>query len=236
MHKQDGRQVGEGGGGGPRLGRSYQLPSPGARVEEFANELSKVETIPVLHILQCIVMEKDTTTITLPGCRDRLQPRIRGGAWRRNHRRSCLPHGSRRLSCLRTPAEQLCHKAGLHLDHEEVCSILQVVVVVVLLVSCTMASLLSVLSTLRLLAVPHDIYYVHYGLASLMCNLYSSLLASGLLAGLASLTLLTATCLRLPACVSHNQVGPQGQQAEKGQDGSSVPIRNTNHGGWRQTL
>ena len=60
---------------------------------------------------------------------------------------------------------------------------LQVVVVVVLLVSCTMASLLSVLSTLRLLAVPHDIYYVHYGLASLMCNLYSSLLACGLLAG-----------------------------------------------------
>merc|ERR1712037_333179 len=41
----------------------------------------------------------------------------------------------------------------------------QVVVVVVLLVSCTMASLLSVLSTLRLLAVPHDIYYIHYGLA-----------------------------------------------------------------------
>ena len=113
---------------------------------------------------------------------------------------------------------------------------LQVVVVVVLLVSCTMASLLSVLSTLRLLGVPHDIYYVHYGLASLMCNLYSSLLACGLLAGLASLTLLTATCLRLPACVSHNQVGPQGEQAEKGQDSGSVQIRNTNNGGWRQTL
>ena len=108
---------------------------------------------------------------------------------------------------------------------------LQVVVVVVLLVSCTMASLLSVLSTLRLLAVPHDIYYVHYGLASLMCNLYSSLLACGLLAGLASLTLLTATCLRLPACVSQNQVGPQGEQAEKGQDGSNVQTD-----GWRQTL
>ena len=105
------------------------------------------------------------------------------------------------------------------------------VVVVVLLVSCTMASLLSVLSTLCLLGVPHDIYYVHYGLASRMCNLYSSLLACGLLAGLASLTLLTATCLRLPVCVSHNQVGPQGEQAEKRQDGSNVQT-----GGWRQTL
>ena len=49
--------------------------------------------------------------------------------------------------------------------------------------------------------VPHDIYYAHYGLASLMCNLYSGLLACGLVAGLASLTLLTATCLGLPACV-----------------------------------
>ena len=100
------------------------MPSPGARVEEVANELSKVETIPVLHIFQRnIVIEEDTTTITLPGCRDRLQPRIRGGARRRNHRRSCLPHGSRYLSCLCIQTEQLCHKAGLHLGHEEVCSI-----------------------------------------------------------------------------------------------------------------
>ena len=69
---------------------------------------------------------------------------------------------------------------------------------VVLLVSCTMASLLSVLSTLRLLAVRHDIYYVHYGLASLMCNIYSGLLACGLVAGMASPTLLTATLVFQP--------------------------------------
>ena len=65
MHKQHNEQVGEGGGGGPRLGRSYQLPSPGALAEVFANELAKVETIPVLHIFQRnIVLEEDTTTIT----------------------------------------------------------------------------------------------------------------------------------------------------------------------------
>ena len=94
-----------------------------------------------------------------------------GGAWRRNHWRSCLPHGCCRLSCLCIQTEQLCHKASLQLDHDEVCFIFQVVVMVVLLVSCTMACLLSVLSTLRLLAVPHDIYYVHYGLAFLMWRL-----------------------------------------------------------------
>ena len=78
MRKQHNEQVGEGGGGGPRLGRSYQLPSPGTRVEEFANELSKVETIPVVHIFQRnIVIEDDTTTFILPGCRDRLQSRSR---------------------------------------------------------------------------------------------------------------------------------------------------------------
>jgi len=113
----------------------------------------------------------------------------------------------------------------------------QVAVVVVLLVSCTMASLLSVLSTLRLLAVPHDIYYIHYGLASLMCNLYSGLLACGLMAGLASLTLLTVTCLALPFCTTHNQVGPLGQKKE-GQDGKggATGSANNNNGGWRQTL
>ena len=114
--------------------------------------------------------------------------------------------------------------------------LLQVVVVVILLVSCTMASLLSVLSTLRLLAVPHDIYYIHYGLASLMCSLYSGLLACGLIAGLASLTLLTVTCLGLPFCTTHNQVGPLGQKKE-GQDGKvGASGSANNNGGWRQTL
>ena len=108
----------------------------------------------------------------------------------------------------------------------------QVVVVVVLLVSCTMASLLSVLSTLRLLAVPHDIYYIHYGLVSLMCNLYSGLLACGLIAGLASLTLLTVTCLGLPFCTTHNQVSPLGQK----KDEKVAPAKIANNGGWRQTL
>ena len=112
----------------------------------------------------------------------------------------------------------------------------QVVVVVVLLVSCTMASLLSVLSTLRMLAVPHDIYYIHYGLVSLMCNLYSGLLACGLIAGLASLTLLTVTCLGLPFCTTHNnQVGPMGRNKE-GQDQKVAATRSANNGGWRQTL
>ena len=111
----------------------------------------------------------------------------------------------------------------------------QVVVVVVLLVSCTMASLLSVLSTLRLLAVPHDIYYIHYGLASLMCSLYSGLLACGLIAGLASLTLLTVTCLGLPFCTAHNQVSPLGQK--KGRHEEKVaPTKSANNGEWRQTL
>ena len=111
----------------------------------------------------------------------------------------------------------------------------QVLLVVVLLVSCTMASLLSVLSTLRLLAVPHDIYYIHYGLASLMCNLYSGLLACGLIAGLASLTLLTVTCLGLPFCTAHNQVSPLGQK--KGRHEEKVaPTKSANNGEWRQTL
>merc|ERR1712130_50116 len=105
----------------------------------------------------------------------------------------------------------------------------QVVVVVVLLVSCTMASLLSVLSTLRLLAVPHDIYYIHYGLVSLMCNLYSGLLACGLIAGLASLTLLTVTCLGLPFCTTHNQVSPLGQKKEE----KVAPAKSAKNGGWR---
>lgn len=108
----------------------------------------------------------------------------------------------------------------------------QVVVVVVLLVSCTMASLLSVLSTLRLLAVPHDIYYIHYGLASLMCNLYSGLLACGLIAGLASLTLLTVTCLGLPFCTAHNQVSPLGQKKGRHEE----KVAPTKSDGWRQTL
>ena len=112
----------------------------------------------------------------------------------------------------------------------------QVLLVVVLLVSCTMASLLSVLSTLRLMAVPHDIYYIHYGLASLMCNLYSGLLACGIIAGLASLTLLTVSCLGLPFCAAHNQVGPVTGQRNEGQDDKVDTTRNHNKDGWRQTL
>ena len=112
----------------------------------------------------------------------------------------------------------------------------QVLLVVVLLVSCTMASLLSVLSTLRLMAVPHDIYYIHYGLASLMCNLYSGLLACGIIAGLTSLTLLTVSCLGLPFCAAHNQVGPVAGQRNEGQDDKVDTARNHNNGGWRQTL
>ena len=112
----------------------------------------------------------------------------------------------------------------------------QVLLVVVLLVSGTMASLLSVLSTLRLMAVPHDIYYVHYGLASLMCNLYSGLLACGIIAGLTSLTLLTVSCLGLPFCAAHNQVGPVAGQRNEGQDDKVDTARNHNNGGWRQTL
>ena len=112
----------------------------------------------------------------------------------------------------------------------------QVLLVVVLLVSGTMASLLSVLSTLRLMAVPHDIYYIHYGLASLMCNLYSGLLACGIIAGLTSLTLLTVSCLGLPFCAAHNQVGPVAGQRNEGQDDKVDTARNHNNEGWRQTL
>ena len=79
----------------------------------------------------------------------------------------------------------------------------QAVVVVALVVACTMAAALATLSTLRVVAVHHDPYYLHHGLTGVMVGLYSTLLLCGLLAGIASLTLLTLTCLLLPLCTSH---------------------------------
>ena len=78
----------------------------------------------------------------------------------------------------------------------------QAVVVVALVAACTMAAALAILSTLRVVAVHHDPYYLHHGLTAVMLGLYSALLACGILAGLASLTLLTITCLLLPLCSS----------------------------------
>jgi len=74
----------------------------------------------------------------------------------------------------------------------------QVLLLVVLLVSLLMSGVLVVLSGLHLLALPHDLTYLHHGELSLLQGLYSTLTGAGVLAGLSTLILLIMVCLSLP--------------------------------------